>query len=55
MKTELTYLYEKLDDLPSDKVLTVADLKQLIHESFEQEAEDQERIDNSMNEIGHDM
>ena len=55
MKTELTYLFDELYNWDDDKVITVKDLKRMINKSFKAEANDENMIDESMNDFGHDM
>ena len=55
MKTELTYLLEELDSWDNDKPIQVKDLKRMIEKSFNQAAKDEQEIEASMNEIGHNM
>lgn len=55
MKSELTYLLEELECCDENAVLTVGALKALINNAFMNNAKDQQTIDDSMNEIGHDM
>ena len=55
MKSKLTYLLEELDNWDKDKPIKVKDLKRMIEKVFIQCVKDEEAIQNSMNEIGHDM
>ena len=55
MKSELTYLLEELSNWNNDKPIQVKDLERMIEKSFEQAAKDEKQIQDSMNEIGHDM
>lgn len=55
MNTELTYLLEELDNWDEDKPIQVKDLKRMINKSFKKAAEDEQQIEDSMSEIGHDM
>lgn len=55
MNTELTYLLEELDNWDEDKPIQVKDLKKMIDKSFKKAAKDQQQIEDSMSEIGHDM
>ena len=55
MKTELTYLLEELDNWDENKPIQIKDLKKMIEKSFKKAAEDQQQIEDSMSEIGHDM
>jgi len=55
MNTELTYLLEELDNWDENKSIQVKDLKRMINKSFKKAAEDQQQIEDSMSEIGHDM
>lgn len=55
MKTELTYLLEQLDRWNPNQSITVRDLKIMIENSFSKAGKDQEQIDESMSEYGHDM
>lgn len=55
MNTELTYLLEELDNWDEDKPIQVKDLKRMINKSFKKAAKDQQQIEDSMSEIGHDM
>lgn len=48
MKSELTYLLEELDNYSSNNTLSVGDLRKLIIQSFEKAAQDEERINDSM-------
>lgn len=55
MNTELTYLLEELENWTDDKVILVQDLKKMINRAFKKAAENQQQIEDSMSEIGHDM
>jgi len=55
MKSELTYLLEELELLTDDEFIQVKDLIKIINKSFKTAERDQEQIENSMSEIGHDM
>lgn len=55
MKSELTYLLEELDNWDENKPIQVKDLKRMINKSFKQVTKDQQQIEDSMSEIGHDM
>ncbi len=56
MKTELTYLLEELENnWDRAQPIQVKDLIKMINKSFEHASKDQQIIEDSMNEIGHDM
>jgi hypothetical protein len=55
MNSELTYLLEELDNWDENKPIQVKDLKRMIEKSFKKATIHQQTIEDSMNEIGHDM
>ena len=55
MNTELTYLLDELYNWDENKPIQVKDLKRMIIKSFKKAAKDQQQIEDSMSEIGHDM
>jgi hypothetical protein len=55
MNTELTYLLEELDNWDNDKPIQVKDLKRMIEKSFAKASAHQQELEDSMNEIGHNM
>jgi hypothetical protein len=55
MNTELNYLLEELDNWDENKPIQVKDLKRMIEKSFRKAAKEQQQIEDSLSEIGHDM
>lgn len=55
MNTEMAYLLDELNDWNEDNPIKVRDLKRMIEKCFIKAGKDQEEIENSMSEIGHDM
>ena len=55
INTELTYLFEELDNWDENKPIQVKDLKKMIKKSFIRMSHHQQQIEDSMSEIGHDM
>lgn len=56
MQTELSYLLDELNmNWDQDKPIQVKDLIRMINKSFKAAEADEKQIQDSMNEIGHDM
>lgn len=56
MQTELSYLLDELKfNWDQDKPIQVKDLVRMIEKAFKAAEADEKQIQDSMNEIGHDM
>lgn len=56
MQTELSYLLDELNiNWDENKPIQVKDLIKMINKSFKAAEADEKQIQDSMNEIGHDM
>lgn len=55
LQTELSYLLDELENWDENKPVQVKDLKRMIIKSFHKMAKDEQSIEDSMSEMGHDM
>ena len=56
MNTELSYLLDELKfNWDEDKPIQVKDLIKMIEKAFKKANQDQQQIEDSMSEIGHNM